>query len=1048
LRTGNGSALGTADGSTTISSGATLDVNGQNLGAEPVLVQGTGIGSSGAIINSGAGQNNALRFVTLQGNTTFGGTGRWDIRSADINDPGQGSLLTGGSSFDITKIGTNQISLVGITVDAALRNVDVQQGLFSIETATLGLGSATGTLTIQSGATLQIYQLANALNKNVVLNGNGVVDTLLAPSSTALGQNTLQPSGTITLNGACIFDVTAFLTLNGAINGGGSLTKIGTGTNFLAGTIGFSGSTIANSGLLVLNGTKTGGAGITVAATAALAGTGSTTEAVINNGTIIAGDPVNTPSATLTTGNLTLNSANASINVDAVGNRVIVNGGLTLNGVTTIQLTSQNSFSSLTSGQHITVIQYSGSLSGGLANLTLGPGPNGYSFSLINPATTPGTIQVSVDHVPQPLTWQGLSPSALTVWDAAGATNWINNNGSVLSQFTNGDNVTFDDSGTNLVTLSGTLNPQSITFNNSVNAYTLTGSGRITGSSGIMMGGSGGALTIANGGNNDFSGGITINGGLLQIGNGGSNGTPGIGPITNFSALAINLTNNVTVSNRIFGSGVFTNNAGVVTLSGNNSGFTGQMTVNGGTLRSGSTSAFGSTNSVSILVASNATLDINGQNLGTQPLTVGGPGAANNGAIVNSGAVQQNALQNVTLTGDTTFGGSGRWDIRSSFQLGASLSANGNPYNITKTGTNSIWLVNVSFDGAISNINVQSGLLGYQDSTSGLGDQNATLTVAAGASLGFFNSINPLSKIIALNGDGTNSAVTVTGTNVVSGPVSLSGECIFNLSTLSVLTLNGAVSGGGSLTEIGNGTLSLASTYSWSGNTTVGGGTLDLTFSASPTLNLGSGQTLKGNGTIIGGVTAGPGSTVAPGLSVGRLTVSDAINLGGTTIMELDKANGTNDLLRSTNSSITYGGTLIVTNLGGSFIGGETYKLFDSATASYLGSFSTIQLPSLPPGLSWNTNLSVNGTLSISGSAVLTKPTLAHISINGASVVLSGTNNTGPGGTYHVLISTNVTTPLSNWIVLTNGTFDSSGNFSSTNARGTSSRQFYILQVP
>src|SRR5262249_13825983 len=153
---GNAAALGATNGSTTISSGAVLDVNGQNLGAEPVLVQGSGIAGAGAIINSGATQGNALQFVTLQGNTTVGGANRWDIRSADVNDPSQGSLLTGGSAYDLTKVGTNQISLVGLTVDSALRNIDVQQGLLSVEAATASLGDNTKTLTVESGATLQL----------------------------------------------------------------------------------------------------------------------------------------------------------------------------------------------------------------------------------------------------------------------------------------------------------------------------------------------------------------------------------------------------------------------------------------------------------------------------------------------------------------------------------------------------------------------------------------------------------------------------------------------------------------------------------------------------------------------------------------------------------------------------------------------------------------------------------------------------------------------------------------------------------------------------
>jgi fibronectin-binding autotransporter adhesin len=286
------------------------------------------------------------------------------------------------------------------------------------------------------------------------------------------------------------------------------------------------------------------------------------------------------------------------------------------------------------------------------------------------------------------------------------------------------------------------------------------------------------------------------------------------------------------------------------------------------------------------------------------------------------------------------------------------------------------------------------------------------------------------------------------GTNSISGPVSLAGNCIFNFATASVLTLVGTVNGTGSLTETGNGTLAVGALYGWGGDTTVAGGVLDLSSSGSPTLGLGVGQTLKGNGTIIGSVNAGPGSTVAPGVSsIGRLTVSGAVTLGGTTIMELNRASGTNDLLRSTNSSITYGGTLIVTNLGGSFTGGETYKLFDSAIGGYPGSFSTIQLPLLPAGLSWSTNLSANGSLSISGSLSLTKPTITGISITGGNVVVSGTNNVGAGGTYSVLTSTNLTLPLSNWMVLTNGTFDTRGNFAVTNTTS-GSQSFYMLRVP
>ena len=68
--------------------------------------------------------------------------------------------------------------------------------------------------------------------------------------------------------------------------------------------------------------------------------------------------------------------------------------------------------------------------------------------------------------------------------------------------------------------------------------------------------------------------------------------------------------------------------------------------------------------------------------------------------------------------------------------------------------------------------------------------------------------------------------------------------------------------------------------------------------------------------------------------------------------------------------------------------------------------------------------------------------------LRGAAKPASHCNN-GAGGTYQVLSSTNLTVPLTNWTVLTNGTFDGSGDFSVTNSVGnTNTRQFYILQVP
>ena len=97
--------------------------------------------------------------------------------------------------------------------------------------------------------------------------------------------------------------------------------------------------------------------------------------------------------------------------------------------------------------------------------------------------------------------------------------NWkLASNGSG-TDFENGDAVVFDDSakGTTVVNISnGDVTPASITFNNNVLSYTLTGTNAIAGNAILTKNGSG-TLTIANA--NSYYGGTTVNSGGLNIAN-------------------------------------------------------------------------------------------------------------------------------------------------------------------------------------------------------------------------------------------------------------------------------------------------------------------------------------------------------------------------------------------------------------------------------------------------------------------------------------------------------------------------------------------------
>jgi hypothetical protein len=94
------------------------------------------------------------------------------------------------------------------------------------------------------------------------------------------------------------------------------------------------------------------------------------------------------------------------------------------------------------------------------------------------------------------------------------------------------------------------------------------------------------------------------------------------------------------------------------------------------------------------------------------------------------------------------------------------------------------------------------------------------------------------------------------------------------------------------------------------------------------------------------------------------LTVNNTLTLAGATVMEINRSMGQNsDLVRGV-TTLTYGGTLTVQNVGAPLQLGDTFNLFDAAT--FVGAFASITLPPLGPGLYWDaTWLGVDGTIRV-----------------------------------------------------------------------------------
>lgn len=445
------------------------------------------------------------------------------------------------------------------------------------------------------------------------------------------------------------------------------------------------------------------------------------------------------------------------------------------------------------------------------------------------------------------------------------------------------------------------------------------------------------------------------------------------------------------------------NGAGILTINNSNS-YTGGLTINAGTLKTGNSLALGSTTGQTV-INTGATLDVNGQNLGSETVVVSGTGVGGNGAIINSGPAQTSALKNVTLAGDVTLGGSNRWDIRGG---SATLQTQGTPVNITKVGTNQVSLVACTCnDGNLENVYIQQGIFALQTSTSQYGDPNGFIWVSNGGFLNVWALTAGLSKNVVLENGGNfwsqSGSSTIEGTIILTNDVE-PGTGIFTNDPSTTLVIDSTITGPGNLLKAGTGTTTLGGANNYTGNTYVNVGTLSIasggnipsplisvaagaTFDVSQVtpLTLNSGQTLAGAGTVNGDITTPAGAEIAPGSATapGTLTLTGSATLGGTTVMKLNGS--ANDLLVAGNV-ITLGGTLTVTNLA-PLSGNQTYTLF-IATNGITGAFAATNLPALGTGQEWITTNLANGVLYLE-TTVNTNPTNITATVSGNQLVLS-----------------------------------------------------------
>ncbi len=825
-----------------ISYGASGDTLG---GTGWVIVKGSGnlyVGSGGiALVGGGAYVANCALFSGL-----LGASADWTssvamqlsgpaatpftIQATDASAVAHNITLNGVVSGvgALTKTGGGTLTLGG--ANTYVGDTTVSAGVLKLGAAgVIPDGSSTGNLNVNG--TFDLNTFSETING---LSGSGIVN------NTAVGT----PNLTVGANNQTSSFTGAVTNTAGVL----AVTKTGTGTVSLAGVNTYNGDTTVSGGALIL-GTQPGSTNFTTASATTLdvstisggfslgsgkllGGSGTVTGAVT-----IASSGFLRPGGSGTAGTLSLSNSLtlsgtatnlfdlASVNTEGAGvnDEILVASNVSLSGNNFIVINMLGG--SLANGTY-KLFKYGGTLTGDTNNLTLVGFTSGTGQTAALSTSTAGEIDIVVT---------AASGSANLVWNGDGANNfWDYNtssnflNGAAVAAFNTNDIVTFNDASTNqTVNLVGGLIPQTVTVN-STNNYVFTGTGKLTSTASLTTTNSG-TLTVLT--TNDFSGSVNINAGTVQVGNGTTSGSLGLGVVVNNSALVYNLPDDKNVPNNISGTGTLTKQSGdVLTVSGVNT-FSGNVLVQTGTLQLGSATALGST-AGSTIVSGGATLDLNGQTVGAEPVTITGTGVGGNGALVNnSGSASHSGA--VSLAADSTLGGSGNTTLSGTV---------GGGFNMTKTGNGTL---------IISGVNTNSGKTIIA---------GGTLSVSADAKLGTAPGA-AVADQITING-GT-LATTATFTGAANRDVTIgAGGGTIDVLTGTTFTYGDIIQGAGALTKNGAGTLELtqSSTDHTYGGLILNSGTVAINKST----GLGAGTVVLNGGTIKTDTTSArsPGNTV------------------------------------------------------------------------------------------------------------------------------------------------------------------------------------------
>ncbi len=628
-------------------------------------------------------------------------------------------------------------------------------------------------------------------------------------------------------------------------------------------------------------------------------------------------------------------------------------------------------------------------------------GVNGYYVVLQDPC---GNIVTSTPYAsltlipPHNLTWQGGNPGS--AWDYSDL-NFTNPAGTPQA-FVNGDDVTFNDNSSfTTVTVSNNMTPTLVTVN-ATQAYTINGSDAIVGFGQLQDLGTG-ILTIAN--DNTYTGGtLVVTNATLQLGDGTSthgslHGTVTVetNAILDYLFAGPGSSGQVNTYNSLAGSGVVNvmdnNGSTVATLTtAVSSNFNGTINIQGYTdlHASDGNAGYALGNGATVNVASgtqawldrsatayNDTFNISGTGwLGATPQT----GAIRIYGSTINGPV--NLLANARI-GGTINGGTIQSVISGPYQMevwgtAGSYVLNLGPTNGMPQGYGSTLITSGSINAMNTNA-ISTGPLtldlagdlrlnGNNLTVSNLSSINSgQVTSTTGPTIR--NNNSKVAATLTVGTDGTSTEFDGTFLNGGAAPLGLTKVGAGVLTLTGVNTNTGAVTVlGGSILLSGSGSFGQASVIA------VGpGGIFDVSARTDTTLTLNAVQTLEHAGGV-----AGP------------ITVTGNVNLGGTLLLGVNHMGLANDTLAAS-GTVTYGGTLAVTNLGAALQTGDSFQLFPGATAGF-ASFNLQTVDSANNTVyTWNNTVATDGKITVASVAPLVNTKSAPVTylVSGGNLTLS-----------------------------------------------------------